>query len=317
MKDLIATREAALSTLSESKRRVALSPDEVRRIDRLLAERWAVDFVDTRHGLEEHLRGLPESDARDLGLEVFARAVSANSSAQGERLMYMAMSNLALCGIATSARRHFLIDAISLACGLYRALELSGPTLDVGCHIGILPDLTALTLGVPAVGIEPVSAAVTAGAAVLADRRDVQLVNAAVPWATESTFDLVTAIDSMPSGAGDRAVFLKGLGALLREGGVAVVTSTLWVGVDVSTLRRQLDLAGLGFGFADVVGGFGGMPTQFSVEGTACFIKGGKRRFPSNFKAESEREWESFREYANAKNTPAREKTQAFMRAGC
>jgi SAM-dependent methyltransferase len=229
--------------------------------------------------------------------------------------MYDAMSNLDLCGVVTSTRRHFLIDAISLSCGLYRALGLSGPTLDVGCHVGALPDMVSLTLGVQTVGIEPVATAISAGASVLADRGDVRLVEAALPWATDLKFDLVTAIDSLPAGTGDRGSFLKGLSALLNQGGIAVVTSAHWIGADVATLRRQLNFAGLGFGFADVVGGFGGMPTEFSAEGVACLIKGGKRPFPRNFKAEAESEWDWFRDYANAKDTTAREKTQAFMRA--
>ncbi len=315
MKKLVAERDAALLAMSNNKRDIAITADEVSRIDQLLVERWKVDFVQTPLGLAEYLDAMPESAARTQGLKVFARARVANSSVLGEQLMYDAMSDLNLCGLVTSTRRHFLIDAIGLSCGLYRALGLTGPTLDVGCHVGILPDLVALTLGIQAVGIEPVASAVNSGASVLANRSDVRLMTAAVPWSTDLTFDLVTAVDCLPAGAGDRALFLKGLGALLREGGVALVCSAHWIGADVSTLRRQLSLAGLGFGFADVVGGLGGMPTKFSAEGVACLIKGGTRPFPRNFRLEAESEWNCFRDYANAKGTPAREKTQAFMRA--
>ncbi len=314
--ELVAVRDAALLALSKNKRGIGVTPEEIRRVDQILVERWGVDFVKTRYGLEDYLREMPDCTARTQGLAAFARAHEANSSWLGERLMYDAMSNLDLCGIVTSTRRHFLIDAIGLSCGLYRALGLSGPTLDVGCHVGVLPDLTALTLGVQAVGIEPVAAAVSAGASVLADRGDVRLLQAGLPWTTDLRFELVTAIDSLPAGVVDRALFLKGLGALLSEGGIAVVTSAYWIGADIATLRRQLNLAGLGFGFADVVGGLGGMPTEFGAEGVACLIKGGKRPFPRNFKAETESEWDWFKEYANATDTPAREKTQAFMRAG-
>ena len=315
MKELVAERDAALLAMSHNKRGIGITAEEVIRIDQLLVERWKVDFVDTALGLEEYLQAMPESVTRTQGLEAFARAHLANSSKLGDRLMYEAMSNLDLCGLVTAKRRHFLIDAIGLSCGLYRALGLAGPTLDVGCHVGMLPDLVALTLGVQGVGIEPVASAVSSGASVLANRSDVRLITAAVPWSTELTFDLVTAVDCLPAGVGDQALFLRGIGSLLREGGIALVTSAHWIGADIATLRRQLSHAGLGFGFADVVGGLGGMPTEFSAEGVACLIKGGKRPFPRNFKAETESEWDWFRDYANARDTPAREKTQAFMRA--
>ncbi len=316
MKECISARDDALADLSKNKRSIAVTATEIRRIDRLLAEKWKIDLVRTDLHLEEYLSRLPESEARIRGLAVYAKARESNDSMLGERLIYEAMENLDLCGLVTSTRRQFLIDAVSLSCGLYRALGLSGPVLDIGCHVGVVPDVMALTLGVKAVGIEPVTAAVDAGNSVLMDRDDVQLIHASMPWDTDLRFDLITAIDSMPTGAGARALFLKSVGSLLRSGGIAVIISPDWIDADVSTLRRQLDLAGLGFGFADVVGGFGGMPNQFTAEGAACLLKNGKRPFPRKFKAEAESEWDWFREYANASDTPLREKTQSFFRAG-
>jgi SAM-dependent methyltransferase len=317
MNEVVSTREAMLATLSGNKRRISVLAEEVHRIDATLRERWGIDFLRTELSLEDYLRQLPDSGARTQGLKVFERARAANSSSLGERLMYEAMADLELCGIVTSTRRAFLIDSVSLSCGLYRTLGLTGAVLDVGCHVGVVPDLMAITLGTPVVGIEPVAAAVSAGTSVLRDREDVKLIHARIPWETESKFDLLTSVDCMPADAGDRALFLKGVGAVLREGGIAVVTSAHWIDSTGSVLRRQLEFAGLGFGFADVVGGFGDMPTRFSTEGTAVLIKGGRRPFPRNFKTEAENEWDWFRDYANETDTPWREKTQAFMRAAC
>jgi hypothetical protein len=133
VKELVIERDAALLALSKHKRGIGVTVEEIRRIDQILVERWGIDFRKTQLGLEDYLLAMPDCAARTQGLEVFSRAHRADSAWLGERLMYDAMSNLDLCGVVTSTRRHFLIDAISLSCGLYRSLGLSGPTLDVGC----------------------------------------------------------------------------------------------------------------------------------------------------------------------------------------
>jgi len=313
--DLARERDAALAKLSNERTGIAVSADEVLEVDRLLRDRWRIDLVQTNHGLEEYLRSVPLSAAVALGLKAFDSKATAQRKMSGERFMYEAMADPELCGLVTSSRRHVLIDTICLACALFRALRMSGPILDVGCHIGIAPSIISRVFGIPTTGIDPVRSAIETGISLLKDHPHVQLIHAAVPWVTNSRFDMVTAIDSLPDEAPAQASFLKGLGALLNDGGVAIITSQHWPFVDVPTLRRQLGLAGLGFGLGDIAGGFGGMPTEFGVESVVCLIKGGKQQFPRDIKRVGSTDWDVFRDYANAADTPAREKTQAFMRA--
>jgi hypothetical protein len=80
-------------------------------------------------------------------------------------------------------------------------------------------------------------------------------------------------------------------------------------------MRRQLSSRKLGFVFADVVGGFGGMPNAFEAEGCLVLIKAGKLPLPSKLKAAMESDWISFGSYANNPVTKQREKTQSFKRA--
>ncbi|MBK8324752.1 MAG: class I SAM-dependent methyltransferase [Betaproteobacteria bacterium] len=316
MSELVHSRDLALAELGKQKRNIALPPDELQRIDRALVDRWQIEFVDTRAFLLEYLESLPPSAVRTNGLAAFgADLARQKKDGSFEQHVYAAMVEPELCGIITSGRRHYLLDAVAMACAMYRRLRLSGPVLDVGCHIGVAPDLIADALCVHVVGIEPVNDVVAAAQVRFAGRADVSIVRGAVPWQTDKRFELVTAIDSMPLGVGDRSSYLKGISQLLQPGGLAIIVSAYWIDADVTVIRRQLDMAGLGFGLADVVGGYGGMPTGINVEGCVCLIKGGKRQFPRKIGAEMESEWEWFKHYATLPDTPAREKTRAFMRS--
>jgi SAM-dependent methyltransferase len=304
-----------LTKLGKFKRGIVVTPEDLRQIDEALVARWQIDFISTPATLLEYMEALPEGETRTRGLAAFKADVATRGGSSGEQNMYEAMADPQLCGLVTSSRRHYLLDAVAMAIALYRTLGLTGPILDVGCHVGVAPDLMAEILGVPVVGLEPVDAAVRIGSERLSGRPDVSIVHGAIPWQTDSKFQLITAIDSMPGNVGDRSVYLRGLSQVLDAGGIALIVSATWVQADVIVLRRQLEAAGLGFGFADVVGGYGGMPTAFNVEGCVCLIKGGKQPFPRKIGEVMESEWDRFKAYANSTTTPAREKTQAFMRS--
>jgi hypothetical protein len=316
MSEILERREAALIGLGECKPNIAVSLDEVRQIDEALKSRWKIDFTETKSTLLEALEELTEGDVRSRVLAAYKADQASVRRGADAVCMYEAMTDAQICGLVTSCRRHYLLDSIAMACSLYRLLQLSGPILDIGCHVGVAPDVLARQLGISVVGLEPVGSAVQAGAVRLGSTSGVTIVHGAIPWQTEQRFQLVTAIDCLPGNAGDRAVFLNGLSQLLDDGGIAMVVSATWVDANVPILRRQLDAAGLGFGFADVVGGYGGMPTSYLVEGCVCLIKNGKRSFPRMVSSAMQSEWSLFQSYANAPTTPIREKTQAFMRAG-
>jgi hypothetical protein len=134
------------------------------------------------------------------------------------------------------------------------------------------------------------------------------LVEAAIPWDTSARFDLVIAIDGMPQEAAKMGPYLRGLSELLNPAGIAVVVSSYWKNADVEVTRRQLRQARLGFGYADVVGGYGNVPPRFEASGFLVFLKGGTRQLPRQFRTLMESEWRRFQVYANAPETARDEK---------
>jgi hypothetical protein len=63
-----------------------------------------------------------------------------------------------------------------------------------------------------------------------------------------------------------------------------------WVDIDIDVTRRQLKQARLGFGYADVIGGYGEIPLEFSTVKVVVLLKGGGRTLPRNLRLLSENE---------------------------
>jgi hypothetical protein len=76
-----------------------------------------------------------------------------------------------------------------------------------------------------------------------------------------------------------------------------------------------LIVARMGFGYADVVGGYQSMPLKFESEGVVILVKGGTRMFPRRVRAAMEAEWPLFPAIRYDPSASLREKTQAFERA--
>ena len=218
-------------------------------------------------------------------------------------------------GVVTSKRRHIIIDAVAMTISIARRLNITGPILDIGCHAGFLPDVASQFVDAEFMGIDPVVEAIQFGSRRLLSSGRVELVCASVPWQTERQFPMIVTVDACPSSRSDRGPFLAGVGKLLSRGGIALVISRYLLDPDPTPLRRQLKRADLGYAFADIVGGYGGAPTEFFVEGVLCLIKESPRQLPSKLQSHMQSDWSSFRNYANDPLTPDREKTQSFERA--
>lgn len=311
----VAFVEAQLVELAENKNKISLTAQEVRDVDQFLVDKWEVDCIETHLSLEQTLDELDEPELRNKAQKAYAEAVRSLKKVGGDAPLYDAMADPKLCGLITSKRRHLILDSIAFVAAIARALDIKGAVLDVGCHVGIIPDALQSLISNPIVGLEPIASAVKVAEHRVSNSAQLQFFKGEIPWRTDQRFEMISAIDCMPPNPGDRGAFLRGLSDLLDDGGVAVVVSAYWVDAELDTLRRQLAMRKFGFGLADVVGGWGGMPSCIEAEGVVILIKGGKVKFPSKIRSEIERNWRSFAEYANSGQATSREMTQAFHRA--
>ncbi|WP_149536626.1 class I SAM-dependent methyltransferase [Siccirubricoccus phaeus] len=292
---------------------IALSRSEIFSLDRALAERWGIDFHEGEFDVWNLLGRAHDTAAVHRMRELFDEVVSGERTEDAE--FYGAMAHPAVLGPMTSKRRHLILDVTALSIGLYRHLGLNGDVLDAGCHAGTVASLVAKALGCAVTGIDPVEEAIAFGHAHPARNPGVTLECASIPWSTDRRFAMVISSSAMPWSAPKSLPFLKSVSGLLQPGGVAVVMSVGWAEADPERVRRQLRAAGLGFGYADVAGGFGDIPAKFEAEGIVVLIKGGSSEYPRRIKTLMESEWHLFREYSNTPGRSAREKTQAFERA--
>ena len=314
-------RDRILERLQAGKGKIALGSSEVRSIDQILAAVWGIAFPGTIATWEELL---PRS-AGCLAITRYNRAhddVAEAMELGDKRVMaaaqarlYDALADPIILGPVMSQRRHLILDAICMAIGLARAISTTGPIVDVGCHAGFVSTILSEFLDCNVVGIDPSDRAITLARSRTAGKPQVEFYRAAMPWKVDSRFDLAIAFDSMPEGSGAKAAFLRSLGDLLIPGGVAIVSSMYWADEDIDVTRREMRMAGLGFGYADVIGGYGRIPAQFDVEMVVVLLKDGGRRLPRNLCQLAENDWPRFRNFANAPSTMLSEKTQAFERS--
>jgi hypothetical protein len=306
-------REDLLQKISADKNALGIPVEELDRIAQNLLDRWGVEFIETPLYLTDYVVNIASSSASASYLKAAAQAVKDVSRGGSEAAVYDCMCDPELLGIVTSSRRAFLIDGIAITAALYKALDLNGPILDVGCHAGIACDLLESMLDCGITVIDPLANAIMAARERASPEIDFYVEG--IPWETDRRFDLVLSIDSMPYDIGSRAHFLRGVSHVLNDGGIAVIVSQGWFDGGIQLLRRQLAQSNLGFGFADVVGGYTSMPTSFQAEGCLVLLKGGKTIVPSKLRTAMESDWQSFSVYANLSSTEMSKKTQAFKRA--
>ena len=314
-------RIVELQRLSSDRSRAALARERVSRISERLAEQWDIKFYEAGD-LGSHLsRASTDPDitaywkAYDSVADALKRGAKRTVVDQIEGALYAAIAAPSVFGPVTSQRRALILDSIAFCIGLVEHLDISGPLLDVGCHTGFVANALANELPNSITGIDPSSASIAAGQRHPSRNARVTLELASLPWVSDSRFELLIAIDSMPLEPAMAAQFLRGVSAKLSDGGVALLTSMHWINAKVDRMRAQLKAAGLSFGYADVAGGYMGLPPQFEAEIVVVLVKGGDSRYPRRISEEAEAHWAKFRSYANDPRTLRSEKTQAFHRA--
>lgn len=308
-------RESVLERIGAARQIIALLPEQVKALDEQLAHGWEIDFLNAAR-LEDLVPAeSPFWQAHDAVAESMRMGASRAVVQALESKLYDAIANSSVLGPVTSQRRAMILDAVAITAGLVKALEIKGPILDAGCHVGFAASILAKILPNEIAGIDPSKAAIESGLSHPSMESRVDLHVSGLPWRTEKRFELVLAISSMPDLRRGGREFLRGISDVLIDGGISVIVAGWWHDADVERVRALLKASRMGFGYADVVGGYQGVPLQFESQGVVILVKGGTRVFPRRVGAAIEAEWPIFRDYANDRSTLFREKTQAFERA--
>jgi SAM-dependent methyltransferase len=313
----VAEVEKLLDSFGADKTRVALTLDEVRRVDDWLSEDWGIRFRSDCSTWEQLLCNGDDRNAVARYLEAHDQV--ADQMIHGRRLnqraLYEALAHPSVLGPISSQRRHFILDASCLAIGLARATQAKN-ALDVGCHAGFLPDLLSrFVAGLHVTGIDLCEPAIQMANEHCDGRSNLSFVASPLPLSGKPEFDLVMSVDSMPERPAAAVSFLREIAKVLRPGGLAMIVSDYCHDQDASDLKGQLRLADLGFGYGDVVGGYGQVPRRFEAESVLVLVKGSKRQTPPNLIERMKSEWPQFRDYANTAWTPIERKTQSYERA--
>jgi SAM-dependent methyltransferase len=194
---------------------------------------------------------------------------------------------------------------------LVRELCISGPILDIGCHIGYHADILAQETSAAVHGIDLSAKAIEAGKAKLAGSPRLSFaVGSLEQHAQAEAYEFIYAVRSVEL---DKVSARQIYGAL-KPGGVAVIL-TQGEPDPSQRARRAIRDARLGWGFSDVVGGWVGDGRGYEANTVLVLVKDGSDLIPADFVEQANSVWTNyFRDYANAAETPWQEKTQAYFR---
>jgi 2-polyprenyl-3-methyl-5-hydroxy-6-metoxy-1,4-benzoquinol methylase len=309
-------RANACQMLAADKRRLGLPLDDVRRIDALLADNWGITMP---LPMEQWVDRLSELAGEELAAEYWElheeQALRYESDApvpvQLETAFYDILADDRISGHVHSQKRTEILDAGCLLVHLVRELCISGPILDIGCHIGYHADILAQETSAAVHGIDLSAKAIEAAKAKLAGSPRLSFaVGSLEQHAQAEAYEFIYAVRSVEL---DKVSARQIYGAL-KPGGVAVIL-TQGEPDPSQRARRAIRDARLGWGFSDVVGGWVGDGRGYEANTVLVLVKDGSDLIPADFVEQANSVWTNyFRDYANAAETPWQEKTQAYFR---
>jgi SAM-dependent methyltransferase len=308
-------REDVCRHLADDKRRLGLPLLAVRGIDEYLRAEWNIAPPVHPSGWAEELARVSGADLyhryrnlHDQRATYVCRGKEAPSHLDSR--FYDLIADDRISGFIHSQKRVFILDAAALLVHLATRLEAVGPVLDVGCHIGYHAILLGRETGREVLGIDRSGPAIEAARRKTPPGLNIRFDTTPLKaGAFSQHFDFVYAVDSVaPIGNN-----LANLSRVLKPHGVLMLVNRLSYFED-GQFRRDLTAAGLGFGLADVIGGWLGEGREFAGTAVLVLIKGTEKPLPPDLRRQTEEGWAFFTDYANEPTTPRDEKTQAFFR---
>ena len=309
-------REQICQRLGQDKRRLGLPLEDVRRIDRYFADNWGITMPRPPARWKRHLRELGGKvlDAEYWRLHDSLASHYEFGSAPPQDLetaFYDTLAHPHIFRHVHSQKRTEILDAGCLLVHLARTLEIRGPILDVGCHTGHHAHLLAQDLQVPVAGIDLSVNAIEVARAKTAGTPG--LTFSCTPLGDPSftnAFEMIYAVRSID--LDEETVGL--VATALQPGGVAVILTSDAPEYSAEE-RAVIRDVGMGWGLADVVGGWVGEERDYEAGSVVVLIKGGTLSLPEDVVEQATSAWnDHFKDYAKNPQTPSAQQTQAYCR---
>lgn len=310
-------RADACQMLAADKRRLGLPLDEVQRIDAVLAEKWGITMPLPMEQWDDRLTELAGAELAAEYWELHEEQALRYASdppvpLKLETAFYDILADERISGHVHSQKRTEILDAGCLLVHLVRELSITGPILDVGCHIGYHADILAQETSATVHGIDLSPKAITAAQAKMRGSPRLSFaVGNLDQHAQSEAYEFIYAVRSVEL---DKAS-ARQISHALKPGGVAAI---LTKGEPDSSqrARRAIRDARLGWGFSDVVGGWVGDGRGYEANPVLVLVKDTSQLIPADFVEKAKSVWDKyFKDYANAADTRWEEKTQAYFRA--
>ena len=311
------SREDVCRKIVQDKLLLALPFAQVIAIDTYLKDEWGIKLPPDPEKFEKELLkaagGKLRKDYNTLNDK------QANYLESGEAIppaleqkFYDLIADEKIAGLIHSKKRTFILDAAALIISLIKNLNVSGPILDIGCSIGYHCGVVGKFAGLEIIGMDSSKKTITE-----AKRRNKNTAGTTFKATTieneefAEKFDLVYAIDSIEINKAN----LHLISRTLKPNGIALLINDLELFTSPE-FKKALAIENLGFGFADVTGGWIGEETGFETKTALVLIKDGTHPLPSDLQQQAESGWDNhFKDYANDKTTRTDQKTQAYCRA--
>jgi SAM-dependent methyltransferase len=176
-----------LAEIGEDQSLIALSPEDVREIDRQLSSNWKFKDYPRRADLFNVLDRLEDQGAVERFWDAHDEAAAKLAHPPGpadnfDEEIYDTSAHPELLGQITSQRRPFILDAVVMSIGVSWCLGVTGHLLDVGCHTGFVTNLLSERLRPSAVGIDPREPAIKFAKRFKRPLSAAEFVHAKLPW---------------------------------------------------------------------------------------------------------------------------------------
>jgi hypothetical protein len=309
-------KEILCKALMAEKKLLGLPADDVSRIDGYLRSQWGISPpVPPRNwnnalaqiagpDLYQRFRYLHDKKASYLQRQ---KAIPAEISQR----FYDLIADERISGFIHSQKRSYILDTAVLLISLISHLKITNRILDIGCHIGYHPILLALETGCGLHGMDRSKVAIEVAKRKSPTDLEIFFTAGSFPGDSPSaSFELIFAIDSVLPTAEN----LTTLASLLQSDGVLLLVGDYYE-FDNLAFRQAMCRANLGFGLADIVGGWIGEERGYESASVLLLIKGSANQLPEDFENQLTSGWNFFKHYANAKGTESDRRTQAYCRA--
>lgn len=312
-------RHSILEGIQASPYRLRVQRSIVNELDAFLTDTYGISDPMTTEALYGSLgsASVADKDARRL-----LRAMEHRNEAHRERRdvkaadarFYELMAVMPYAGWIHSQKRVYILDAAAALTAVCQRLSITGPVLDVGCHLGYHATWLATHLGLSVTGIDiakrPIALATTLAAK---HAGDVTFANA--DWSNFTSgnqYELVFSIDGPFWFSKQDDKVARFFSQHLMDGGLFVVVGEDGPPFDV--IAATAERYGLRLVLSDVIGGWTG--SKFEGLPLLVFLKAENKFAASPSIDHFDGPWDSrFIAYSNHSKTPWREKTQAYFRS--